>query len=125
MRLMGISGVGEHGLLVNRGSVARSEVEFKRTRAKLRLIKGEQLVDLLFAALRQTGPALSLGPDLPPGRPSFTTRILGVLLCCPTCPRPLSEFPPFDQVQGLVSCIDFISPAGTLCPIALSGLSSL
>jgi short-subunit dehydrogenase len=47
------------------------------------------------------------------------------VMCYPTRPRPLSEFPPFDQVHWLVSCADFITSAGTLCPMALCGRSSL
>ncbi len=60
-----------------------------------------------------------------PLSPRFSVSPVQGLMRYPTCSRPLSEFPPFDQVHGLVSCADFISSAGTLCPMALCGRSSL
>lgn len=63
--------------------------------------------------------------DLPPEAPSFISRVCGSVMCYPTRPRPLSEFQPFDQMHGLVSCADFIRSAGTLCPMALYCRSSL
>ena len=36
-----------------------------------------------------------------------------------------SEFPFFHHTHVLVSCVDFIMSAGTLCPMALCGRCSL
>lgn len=47
-QLLGTLGDGEYGLFVNLGSFARGAVELERNRAKLRLINGEQLVELVF-----------------------------------------------------------------------------
>ena len=47
-QLLGTLGDGEYGLLVNLGSFARGVVELERNRAKLRLINGEQFVELIF-----------------------------------------------------------------------------
>mgnify|MGYP003669289369 CR=1 FL=1 len=47
-QLLGTLGDGEYGLFVNLGSFARGAVELERNRAKLRLINGEQFVELIF-----------------------------------------------------------------------------
>ncbi|AUQ71017.1 restriction endonuclease [Phaeobacter inhibens] len=47
-QLLGTLGDGEYGLFVNLGSFARGAVELERNRAKLRLINGDQLVELIF-----------------------------------------------------------------------------
>ncbi|WP_299922034.1 restriction endonuclease, partial [uncultured Pelagimonas sp.] len=47
-QLLGTLGDGEYGLFVNLGSYARGAVELERNRAKLRLINGEQFVELIF-----------------------------------------------------------------------------
>lgn len=47
-QLLGTLGDGEYGLFVNLGSFARDAVELERNRAKLRLINGEQFVELVF-----------------------------------------------------------------------------
>ncbi|MEP3329199.1 restriction endonuclease [Sedimentitalea sp.] len=47
-QLLGTLGDGEYGLFVNLGSFARGAVELERNRAKLRLINGEQFVELVF-----------------------------------------------------------------------------
>lgn len=46
-QLLGTLGEGEFGLFVNLGSYSRSAVELERNRPKLRLINGEQFVDLI------------------------------------------------------------------------------
>ena len=60
-----------------------------------------------------------------PAGPSFITRACEFVMCYPTRPQPLSEFPAFDQAHGLAACADFISSAGTLFPMAPCGRSSL
>lgn len=47
-QLLGTLGDGEYGLFVNLGSYARGAVELERNRAKLRLINGEQFVELIL-----------------------------------------------------------------------------
>ena len=49
-------GDGEYGLFVNLGSFARGAVELERNRAKLRLINGEQFVELIFEHYAQLAP---------------------------------------------------------------------
>lgn len=65
------------------------------------------------------------GGDLLPGRPSFITRALGVVIPSPTLDRPKAEFSGFAQGDGLVTPPDFVSMIGTLLPIAPCGRSSL
>lgn len=55
-QLLGTLGDGEYGLFVNLGSFARGAVELERNRAKLRLISGEQFVDLVFEHYAQLSP---------------------------------------------------------------------
>lgn len=52
-QLLGTLGEGEYGLYVNLGSYARGAVELERNRAKLRLIDGEQFVEMLLAHIPQ------------------------------------------------------------------------
>ncbi len=46
-QLLGTLGEGEYGLFINLGSFSRSAIELERNRAKLRLIDGEQLVEIV------------------------------------------------------------------------------
>lgn len=55
-QLLGTLGDGEYGLFVNLGSYARGAVELERNRAKLRLINGEQFVELIFEHYAQLAP---------------------------------------------------------------------
>ena len=55
-QLLGTLGDGEYGLFVNLGSYARGAVELERNRAKLRLINGEQFVELIFEHYGQLAP---------------------------------------------------------------------
>lgn len=55
-QLLGTLGDGEYGLFVNLGSFARGAVELERNRAKLRLINGEQFVELIFEHYAQLAP---------------------------------------------------------------------
>ena len=55
-QLLGTLGDGEYGLFVNLGSFARGAIELERNRAKLRLINGEQFVDLIFEHFSQLSP---------------------------------------------------------------------
>jgi len=55
-QLLGTLGDGEYGLFVNLGSFARGAVELERNRAKLRLINGEQFVDLVFEHYSNLSP---------------------------------------------------------------------
>ncbi len=55
-QLLGTLGDGEYGLFVNLGSFARGAVELERNRAKLRLINGEQFVELIFEHYSQLSP---------------------------------------------------------------------
>lgn len=48
-QLLGTLGEGEYGLFVSLGSYSRSAVELERNRSKLRLIDGEQFVELLIS----------------------------------------------------------------------------
>jgi restriction system protein len=55
-QLLGTLGDGEYGLFVNLGSYARGAIELERNRAKLRLINGEQFVELIFEHYTQLAP---------------------------------------------------------------------
>lgn len=55
-QLLGTLGDGEYGLFVNIGSFARGAIELERNRAKLRLINGEQFVDLIFEHYSKLSP---------------------------------------------------------------------
>lgn len=55
-QLLGTLGDGEYGLFINLGSFARGAVELERNRAKLRLINGEQLVELVFEHYAKLSP---------------------------------------------------------------------
>lgn len=55
-QLLGTLGDGEYGLFVNLGSFARGAVELERNRAKLRLINGEQFVELIFEHYARLAP---------------------------------------------------------------------
>jgi hypothetical protein len=55
-QLLGTLGDGEFGLYVNLGSYSRGTVEFERNRAKLRLINGEQFVELLLENYAKLAP---------------------------------------------------------------------
>ena len=55
-QLLGTLGDGEYGLFVNLGSFARGAIELERNRAKLRLINGEQFVELIFEHYAQLAP---------------------------------------------------------------------
>jgi len=47
-QLLGTLGEGEYGLYVNLGSYSRGAIELERNKAKLRLIDGEQFVEMLL-----------------------------------------------------------------------------
>ena len=47
-QLHGVVENGEHGLFVTLGSYSKPAVDFERTKPNLRLIGGEQLVELIF-----------------------------------------------------------------------------
>jgi len=55
-RLLGTLGDGEYGLFVNLGSYAKGAVELERNRAKLRLINGEQFVELIMENYANLSP---------------------------------------------------------------------
>ena len=55
-QLLGTLGDGEHGLFVNLGSFARGAVDLERNRSKLRLINGEQFVELVFEHYTSLSP---------------------------------------------------------------------
>jgi len=55
-QLLGTLGDGEYGLFVNLGSFARGAVELERNRAKLRLINGEQFVELVLENYANLSP---------------------------------------------------------------------
>lgn len=55
-QLLGTLGDGEYGLFVNLGSYARGAVELERNRAKLRLINGEEFVELILEHYRHLSP---------------------------------------------------------------------
>ena len=55
-QLLGTLGDGEYGLFGNLGSYARGAVELERNRAKLRLVNGEQFVELIFEHYSNLSP---------------------------------------------------------------------
>ena len=59
-QLLGTLGEGEYGLFVNLGSYSRSAVELERNRAKLRLVDGEDFVEMVLAELSEAFAALPL-----------------------------------------------------------------
>ena len=63
--------------------------------------------------------------DLPPGRPSFITRVWLGVIRPPTLDHQGLEFSGFAQGDGLVTSPDFVSMIDTLFPIAPCGRSSL
>lgn len=74
-QLLGTLGEGEYGLFVNLGSYSRGAVELERNRAKLRLIDGEQFVELVLENYTHLSPRYRsliplkqiYVPDLPKG----------------------------------------------------------
>lgn len=55
-QLLGTLGEGEYGLFITLGSFSRQSVELERNRPKLRLIDGEQLVELVLEHYSQLAP---------------------------------------------------------------------
>lgn len=55
-QLLGTLGEGEYGLYINLGSYSRSSVELERNRAKLRLIDGEQFVEMVLQHYPKMSP---------------------------------------------------------------------
>ena len=55
-QLLGTLGDGEYGLFINLGSFARGAIELERNRAKLRLLGGDQVVDLIFEHYAKLSP---------------------------------------------------------------------
>lgn len=55
-QLLGTLGEGEYGLYINLGSYSRSSIELERNRAKLRLIDGEQFVELVLEHYPKLAP---------------------------------------------------------------------
>lgn len=55
-QLLGTLGDGEYGLFINLGSFSRQSGELERNRAKLRLINGEQLVELILDQYDKLAP---------------------------------------------------------------------
>ena len=55
-QLLGTLGDGEYGLFINLGSFSRESGELERNRAKLRLINGEQFVDLILEHFDKLAP---------------------------------------------------------------------
>lgn len=55
-QLLGTLGEGEYGLYINLGSYSRSAVELERNRAKLRLIDGEQFVEMVMQHYPKMSP---------------------------------------------------------------------
>jgi restriction system protein len=55
-QLLGTLGDGEFGLFVSLGSFSRQAVELERNRPKLRLIDGEQFVELLLENYLRLSP---------------------------------------------------------------------
>ena len=55
-QLLGTLGEGEYGLFVSLGSFSRQSVELERNRPKLRLIDGEQFVELLMEHYGRLSP---------------------------------------------------------------------
>ena len=52
----GTLGNGEYGLFINLGSFARGAIELERNREKLRLLGGDQVVDLVFEHYAKLSP---------------------------------------------------------------------
>lgn len=55
-QLLGTLGEGEYGLFITLGSFSRQSIELERNRPKLRLIDGEQFVELLLEHYAQLAP---------------------------------------------------------------------
>lgn len=55
-QLLGTLGDGEYGLFVNLGSYSRGAVELERNRSKLRLIDGEQFVEMVLENYAKLSP---------------------------------------------------------------------
>jgi restriction system protein len=55
-QLLGTLGEGEYGLYINLGSYSRGSVELERNRAKLRLIDGEQFVEMVLQHYPKMSP---------------------------------------------------------------------
>ena len=55
-QLLGTMGEGEFGLFVCLGSFSRAAIELERNRAKLRLIDGEQFVEMVLANYGKLSP---------------------------------------------------------------------
>jgi len=55
-QLLGTLGEGEYGLFIALGSFSRQSVELERNRPKLRLVDGEQLVDLVLENYARLSP---------------------------------------------------------------------
>lgn len=55
-QLLGTLGDGEYGLFVNLGSYTRGAIELERNRAKLRLIDGEQFVEIVLENYSRLSP---------------------------------------------------------------------
>lgn len=55
-QLLGTLGEGEYGLYINLGSYSRSAVELERNRAKMRLIDGEQFVEMVLQHYPKMSP---------------------------------------------------------------------
>jgi restriction system protein len=55
-QLLGTLGEGEYGLFINLGSYSRPSVELERNRSKLRLIDGEQFVELVLEHYPKLAP---------------------------------------------------------------------
>ena len=55
-RLLGTLGEGEYGLFISLGSFSRQSVELERNRSKLRLIDGEQFVELVMEHYGRLAP---------------------------------------------------------------------
>jgi len=55
-QLLGTLGEGEYGLYINLGSYSRGSVELERNRSKLRLIDGEQFVEMVLQHYPKMSP---------------------------------------------------------------------
>ena len=55
-QLLGTLGDGEYGLFVNLGSFSRSAIELERNRAKLRLIDGDEFVEVMLENYAKLSP---------------------------------------------------------------------
>ena len=55
-QLLGTLGEGEYGLFVSLGSFSREAVQLERNRPKLRLIDGEQFVDMVLQHYTRLAP---------------------------------------------------------------------